>query len=449
MRARASLLACILCAPLLCVAQPQPASPPADSPQSGSPQGPLEAIKGLLDRVFSPGRPDAPRAAPPAGSAATAPASSVNVEADAKPPEPAPAARVNPVVPEGPATTSPAAPAQAPTETAPPAMTSPAAPRVRTGIALLLPAKSSAFGRAGEIARLGFMAARGVASDKPEVMVIDTDGTAQGAAAAYEQALAKYVAVIVGPLTKVEVGGLMALRMEVPTLTLNTPDGDAKLPANLFALSLNVEGEAHAAAAATFSATASTAVVVTTTSPLARRAAGAFQDAWIKLGGSMKEAVEFTGSLSRVRQSVERARADVVFLAADAERARLLRPYLGRNATVVGTSQVFAGAQKGGANKAHDLNGLRFVDMPWLHQPDHAAAMVYPRPESALSADLDRLYALGIDAFRVAQEMTKARTDFEIDGVTGNLQVHHGVIGRAPLMVEFRDGKVAPVRAGR
>ena len=92
---------------------------------------------------------------------------------------------------------------------------------------------------------------------------------------------------------------------------------------------------------------------------------------------------------------------------------------------------------------------MLYPDMPWLHQPDHAAAMVYPRPASALSADLERLYALGIDAFRVAQEMIKARTDFEIDGVTGNLQVRQGVIGRAPLMVEFRDGVVAPVRAGR
>lgn len=453
MRARASLVACILCAPLLCVAQPQPASPPADAPQSGSPQGPLDAIKDLFDRVFSPSPPDAQRASPrtapaapaaaPAAPAAalntTAPAGADNTDATAMPPEAAPAATVNPL-----------APAQTPVEPASPipapSTASPVAPPVLAGIALLLPAKSSAFGRAGEIARLGFMAARGVAGDKPEVTMIDTDGTAQGVAAAYEQAVAKHVAVIVGPLTKLEVGGLMALRMQVPTLALNTPDGEPKMPANLFALSLNIEGEARAAADATFSTSAPAAVIVTTSAALARRAAAAFQDAWTRLGGSMKETIEFTGSLSRIRQSVERARADVVFLAADAERARLLRPYLGRNATVVGTSQVFAGARKG---KAHDLNGLRFVDMPWLHQPDHAAAMVYPRPESALSADLDRLYALGIDAFRVAQEMIKARTDFEIDGVTGNLQVRQGVIGRAPLMVEFRDGVVAPVRAGR
>ena len=51
-----------------------------------------------------------------------------------------------------------------------------------------------------------------------------------------------------------------------------------------------------------------------------------------------------------------------------------------------------------------DLADVRFVDMPWLLQPDHPAVMVYPRPDCARADDLERFYALGIDAFRVAQE---------------------------------------------
>jgi outer membrane PBP1 activator LpoA protein len=212
----------------------------------------------------------------------------------------------------------------------------------------------------------------------------------------------------------------------------------------LYALSLNIESEARAAANAAFRPEAAAAVVVSTASALSRRAAAAFSAEWGRLGGTVKDSVEFAGGIAKVRQAVDRARADIVFLATDAERARLLRPYLGRNAQVIGTSQVYGGAPRE-ANKAYDLNGMRFFDMPWLHQPDHAATMVFPRPEGHLSADLERLYALGIDAFRVASELAKARTEFQVDGVTGGLSIREGVIERAPLLVEYRDGLAAPL----
>ena len=319
-----------------------------------------------------------------------------------------------------------------------------AKPATLSGVALILPAKTSPFGRAGEVARQGFMAARAIAADKSEVRIFETDGTGESARLAFEQAVASHAGVIVGPLTKAEVTGIIGRPLAVPTLVLNTPDGDAALPHNLFALSLNIESEARAAAAASYRSDAGSAVVVTSGAPLAKRAAAAFADAWVKLGGLVKETVEYTGSASRVRQAVERARADMVFLAADAERARLIRPYLGRNTPVIGTSQVFAGSPRSEAQKPHDLNGLRFVDMPWLHQPDHAATMIFPRPETQLAADLERLYALGIDAYRVAGELARAHTEFTLDGVTGTLTVRAGVILREPLQVEYRDGAVSP-----
>lgn len=291
------------------------------------------------------------------------------------------------------------------------------------------------------------MAARAIAADKSDVRIFETDGTAESARLAFEQAVASQASVIVGPLTRAEVAGLTGQALAVPTLALNTPEGDAMLPRNLFALSLNVESEARSAAMAAYRAEAGNAVVVSSGTPLAKRAAGAFADAWARQGGVVRETVEYTGSAARVRQAVERGRADIVFLAADAERARLIRPYLGRNTAVIGTSQVFAGAPRTEAQKPHDLNGLRFVDMPWLHQPDHAATMVFPRPEAQMAADLERLYALGIDAYRVAAELARARTEFTIDGVTGTLTLRAGVIQREPLQVEYRDGAVAPLAA--
>ena len=41
------------------------------------------------------------------------------------------------------------------------------------------------------------------------------------------------------------------------------------------------------------------------------------------------------------------------------------------------------------------------MDMPWFVQPDHPAVMVYPAPDARMAVEQERLYALGIDAYRL------------------------------------------------
>jgi uncharacterized protein len=329
-----------------------------------------------------------------------------------------------------------------------PALTTP----VRQGIVLILPSKAPSFSRAAEVTRAGFMAAREVAKDKLAVTIIETDGTADSARGAYREGAARAL-VVVGPLTRTEVGALVGETMPVPTLVLNLPEAPANaplgaphLPNRMSALALNIELEARSAARAVYGADTRTAVVVTTNSALQKRAAAAFTEAWINLGGNLGDEVEFSGSLARVRQGVDKAKSEIVFLAADAQSARLLRPYLGRNTTVIATSQVYAGAPKSEAQKFHDMNGIRFIDMPWLHQSERSAAHGIARPEAPLSADLERLYALGIDAYRIAQELARGRADFDLDGVTGKLHVHAGLIEREPIQAEYRDGEAVAVQ---
>ena len=80
-----------------------------------------------------------------------------------------------------------------------------------------------------------------------------------------------------------------------------------------------------------------------------------------------------------------------------------------------------------GAAAKPELDGVRLLDLPWQLQADHPAVMIYPRPpkkgEQRRGLDLERLYALGIDAFRVAGELGAGRPVFTIDGVTGKLYV--------------------------
>ena len=114
-----------------------------------------------------------------------------------------------------------------------------------------------------------------------------------------------------------------------------------------------------------------------------------------------------------------------------------MRPFLNNNIPVFATSQVNSGRSDPFANI--DLNGMRFVEMPWLVQPDHPAVMVYPHP-AGITAELERLYALGIDAFRVAAALLEAPRRLSLDGVTGRLTLIGNVVAREPVHAVFRNG---------
>jgi hypothetical protein len=127
------------------------------------------------------------------------------------------------------------------------------------------------------------------------------------------------------------------------------------------------------------------------------------------------------------------------FLALGYTEARSVRSYLGTT-PVYATSSVHAGDQ--GPLAGFDLAGVNFVDMPWLLEPNHAAVMIYPRPKQRGPVDLERLYALGIDAWRIAQLLLAGARDIRLDGVTGQLTLGpDGRIERELVAGRYIDGR--------
>jgi outer membrane PBP1 activator LpoA protein len=106
--------------------------------------------------------------------------------------------------------------------------------------------------------------------------------------------------------------------------------------------------------------------------------------------------------------------------------------------TAYGTSQLNPGLKTG--PNTGDVPDVRFVDMPWMVQPDHPAVMIYGRPGSRESDDLERLYALGIDAFRLAEDLLEGKREIELDGVTGRLTLASDGQFRRGLLVTLIDG---------
>ena len=93
----------------------------------------------------------------------------------------------------------------------------------------------------------------------------------------------------------------------------------------------------------------------------------------------------------------------------------------------------------------HDLNGVTFVDMPWVLMPDHPAVIAYPRLQGVFTSyEQERFYALGIDAWRLAQALLASGFNEAgtLDGVTGYLSPGPGhQFVREAVAAQFLQGQ--------
>ena len=311
-------------------------------------------------------------------------------------------------------------------------------------IALLLPLDAPPFVKHAEAVRNGFLAAAKVQGRVPlPLRIYPVSADDRVIVEAYRRALENGARLVVGPLTRSGVSAIAESALViVPTLALNVPDRRTAPQRDLYMLSLHAESEARQVAQLAFQEGRQNAITLYAETPLLKRIQQAFVEEFTRLGG--KHVAEFRFSaeqpeLARLRQATGLGVADMAFLALDFPRARLARPYLGSLA-LYATSHVYPG--DAGPLAGFDLASVRFLDMPWVLQPDHPAVMVYPRQEYR-DVDLDRFHALGIDAFRISQEFLAGKTNVALDGVIGKLRLgsdHH--FERALTAAQYSDGKL-------
>jgi len=311
-------------------------------------------------------------------------------------------------------------------------------------IALLLPIESSVFRRHAEALRDGFVAAsKSDARQTLPVRVYSVGDDAKQASAVYQQATQTGARLVVGPLIRSAVTAVANGDLNVPTLLLNAPEGKTPNRPNLHVLSLQIETDAQHAARLAYRDGKRAAYTVTGDSPLLKRLQLAFNSEFTKLGGKLVAEFAFNTSpaeLARLKQAAELRVADMAFLALDARQARAVRAHL-EPLAVYASSQIYAG--DGGAAAAVELAGVTFFDMPWLLQRDHPAVMVYPRAKFDDAIDYERLYAFGIDAFRLALELFRQTRSPAIDGVTGRIRLAPDQqFLRESVLAQFTGGKL-------
>ena len=306
-------------------------------------------------------------------------------------------------------------------------------------IALILPLRSAVFGRAAEAVERGFLEAAALQPGDLPVHIYTANDEAFEAAALYRQAVSSGALAVAGPLTREGVAALAAEeKLPLPTLALNlldTPREDA-----LYFFGLPPESEVLQLAQWAAASGMLTATVVRTDTAYSRRLAEAFSAVWQQGGGSLMPEIVYQGDPSEIR-TLSGQPGEMVFLAAEADRARLMRPYIYTDIPVYATSQVFVGNQYKLRN--FDLADVRFVDMPWVLQPDHPAVMVYPRAEPPLTLEMERLYALGVDGYRMLQVLYhhEILNALPLDGVTGKLSLDGHRVQREAMKAQLRGGQ--------
>ncbi len=328
--------------------------------------------------------------------------------------------------------------------TPPPAR--PAAP-ARPHIALILPTASLTLGRHAESVRQGFMAAAEVEGRNAlpvHVTSIDNEGTALLEACRYAQSTGARL--VVAGLTR---DGAQSLALSdcprQPVLALNEIRGEA--PIGMYTISPSLEQEARQAALQAMSDGLRVAIIVGGNSALSKRIQEAFEREWSRAAGESRKLL-YNGVPDEAPQMQDRianSRGDMVFFALDPVEARAVRPYVSALMPIYATSYSVNPRAEQIVNV--DLQGVRYAEMPWFVQPDHPAVMVYPQPKVPLPVEQERLYALGIDAYRIGQQLLRGEEKKALDGVTGRIALEgEHQFSRALAPSEVDGGRVIPLR---
>lgn len=328
-----------------------------------------------------------------------------------------------------------------------------------TRMALLIETQSPSFGRAAAAVVEGIRSAHSRDGQGVTVDVLPVSDTGEDIGGLLATLPNRGYSFVIGPLTRNSVNALADMgSLPIPVLALNQADPDRRPSRNLIFFGLAIEAEGRQVARAAFDDAAHriperrplTAIVISNSTPIGRRSFNAFSEAWRELGGAVVDPIETDArSTAEIRSFIGELQADAVFAAVGTDALRAVRASLPKAAQLWATSQGNS-IQPGVTLKMPELDGVRLVDMPWQLQPDHAAVMAYPKAPNLTHLDFQRLYALGIDAFRLSRELLANKQRFELDGVTGRLRVDlvaDARVDRTAVLAEYRNGIIVPVES--
>jgi outer membrane PBP1 activator LpoA protein len=291
---------------------------------------------------------------------------------------------------------------------------------------------------------------------RPEIVFYDTAGTAGGAVAAYDKAVAAGVDYVLGPLGRDAVSTLFRNgKLTVPVLALNR--GNVPPPAGSASFSLAPEDDGIAAAEYLIARKALRVLVLADGDDSMRRAVAAFREQLQARGGSIVAEIGVTAEPGDMSAAIATAvqkegGVDAVFLALNPAQAGALAPQLslaGLGGKLrVATSQLAAAGED--ATKDHSLDGIAFPTEVWgvrgvAGLPSAAStASLLPSARGAAA----KLFAFGYDAWLLTAYLEHLATgaDGKVTGATGTLRIDgFGNVVRTPAWSTYSGATAVPL----
>ncbi len=324
------------------------------------------------------------------------------------------------------------------------------------------------------------------ANPAAEVKVYDT--SAQPLDQVLNQVQQDGASIVVGPLLKNNVEELMKSNTTLNVLALNQPEQVQNRP-NVCYFALSPEDEARDAARHIHEQGKQAPLLLIPRSQLGDRVATAFAQEWQQLGGGIVLQQKF-GSSTELRAGVNGGsgialtgspvtsslpqqqgvtiggltipapptdaqisgggNVDAAYIVATPEEIGFIKPMIAmRNGSQAGVS-LYASSRSAQGTAGPDfrleMEGLQYSEIPMLAGSNPALM------QQALSSvrndySLARLYAMGVDAWTLANHFTQMRQvpGFEISGNTGDLTATQDcVINRKLSWLKYQQGQIVP-----
>lgn len=305
--------------------------------------------------------------------------------------------------------------------------------------------------------------------------------------------------VAIGPITRDDVNEISELPfLPLPVVSLNLPEDDVKSPELLMNFSLSLEEEAKQVASMAIQSLAKenkdslNIVLFEGASPINQRVANTFEQALaeeyisitripitkelltlpklyevknfssLTLGTKSlpdtaegyENAKQYNENLTQSFSKLGSSSYSAVFLVTDARTAALIKPRLPRDTRVWGTSMINPGnpEQSVIASLAFDLQNTGFVDAPLIlryNNQDFKASFGETPPNSLIAR---RLFAFGVDAYRLARLWMRWQPEITMAGTTGSLSFKKSVsanVSRIAQPAVFYHGQIETMSADR
>jgi outer membrane PBP1 activator LpoA protein len=358
-------------------------------------------------------------------------------------------------------------------------------PTTLNDIAVLLPTKGP-YAQVADAIKQGIIAAHFNAGSSARLHFFATDSDERSGQSnvwqQYQAAVDLNANLVIGPLDKTSVQILAdAETLPVPVLALNRLN-DPIQKQNLFQFGLAPEDDAIAAANFALSKQYQRAAIITPRGEWGKRVADAFSEQWLDNGGTLLNEAFYDESqsdfsavikplfsldsskqreqslkqaLGRSIESEPRRRQDIdfLFLVARPLKARQLLPQLKFHRSgqlpVLSTSHAYSGQEN--SQQDIDLNGLMINDIPWVFNDIALVDPTYISLKNTNSANFEqfvRLYALGVDAYKLIPELNamSRSSELKFNGATGVLSIDEtGLLNRETRWAKFNNGKITPL----